>query len=66
MSKTKNGRQNNFFSIFLLYINAQFSVSASFGVDKLICHVLDKNDLYLTFKFRMVTANTQIKTFFCI
>ena len=24
---------------------------------------LDKNDLYLSFKFRMVTANTQIKAF---
>ena len=25
---------------------------------------LDKTDLYLTFKFRMGTANTQIKAFF--
>ena len=24
----------------------------------------DQNDLYLTFKFKMVTANTQIKAFF--
>ena len=26
--------------------------------------VLDQNDLYLTFKFKMVTANRQIKVFF--
>ena len=24
----------------------------------------DQNDLYLTFKFKMVTANTQLKAFF--
>ena len=35
-------------------------VSAWFGVDKF----LDQNDLHLTFKFKMVTANRQIKVFF--
>ena len=42
------------FSIFLLHINTQV----------LIC--FNQNDLYLTFKYKMATASTQIEAFLWI
>ena len=47
---------------FLLHIIARFLVSVWFRVDKYMAHdFFYQNDLCLTFKFKMVTANTHIK-----
>ena len=64
ISKTKNGRQDQICYIFLLQIFARFLFSAWLRVDKLMSHIFDQNDLYLTSKFKMVTGNTQRKTVF--
>ena len=52
------------FKIFLLNIIARFLVLHDLGLTKLFLIFFDQNDLYLTFKFKMVTINTQIKAIF--
>ena len=66
MSKTKNDHQNHIWSRFSDILLHDFWFLHDLELINLGLMFFDQNDLYLTLKFKMVTANTQIKAVFML
>ena len=63
-TQNKNGHQNHICSIFFYILLHDFWFMHDLELINLCLMFCCQNDLYLTFKFKMVTTNTQIKAVF--